>query len=121
MPRAERPLDSDDGMLTLFAAELRLLRQKAGSPAYRELARRAHYSSTTLADAASGRKLPSLAVTLAYVRACGGDPGEWEARWRTLAAELPAAQSRPVNDTDSGDDSGQCPYVGLAAFGQEDA
>ncbi|MEU5774162.1 helix-turn-helix transcriptional regulator, partial [Streptomyces venezuelae] len=73
MPRGERPLEDDGGELTAFAAELRRLREKAGSPPYRRLARDAHYSSTTLADAASGRRLPSLPVTLAYVRACGGD------------------------------------------------
>ncbi len=119
MPRAERPLDSDDGALTHFAAGLRLLRSKAGSPGYRELAARAHYSSTTLADAAAGRKLPSLPVTLAYVRACGGDPAEWEARWREVAAELAVAQAQqPAPVAGDGPES---PYVGLAAFQPEDA
>ncbi|KAB8176777.1 hypothetical protein [Microbispora catharanthi] len=120
MPRSERPLEDDGGELTSFAADLRLLRVKAGSPPYRELAARAHYSSTTLADAASGRKLPSLAVTLAYVRACGGDLSEWEDRWRALAAEGAAAvpaESVPM----TADDGARGPYAGLAAFQPEDA
>ncbi|TWP52319.1 hypothetical protein FKR81_12205 [Lentzea tibetensis] len=109
MPRGERPLESGDAALTRFAADLRLLREKAGSPPYRSLGQRAHYSAATLSEAAGGRKLPTLAVTLAYVAACGGDLGEWEARWRELAVgEEPA----PALES---------PYVGLAAFQAADA
>ncbi|WP_239134475.1 nSTAND1 domain-containing NTPase [Rugosimonospora africana] len=104
--------------MTNFAADLRRLREKAGSPPYRELARRAHYSSTTLADAAGGRRLPSLSVTRAYVRACGGDPSGWEARWHEVAAEL--AEPVPDESTDA-EDARRCPYAGLAAFGPDDA
>ncbi|MFE2607772.1 WD40 repeat domain-containing protein [Streptomyces mirabilis] len=107
-------------MLTVFAADLRRLRAKAGSPPYRELGRRAHYSSTTLADAAAGRKLPSLAVTLAYVRACAGDPAEWEARWRATAAEL-AAEEPAESLPEAPADGRRSPYAGLAAFQPEDA
>ncbi|HYQ67359.1 helix-turn-helix domain-containing protein [Actinophytocola sp.] len=115
MPRAERPLVEDD-VLTRFAADLRRLRDKAGRPPYRELARQAHYSSTTLADAAGGQRLPTLAVTLAFVRACGGDPDEWEQRWREVAA------ARNVGEADAGIAPGQpCPYPGLAAFQPGDA
>ncbi|MFD5536777.1 WD40 repeat domain-containing protein [Streptomyces sp. NPDC127079] len=120
MPRAERPLADDDGVLTVFAADLRRLRAAAGSPPYRELARRAHYSSTTLADAAAGRRLPSLAVTLAYVRSCGGDPAAWEVRWRSAAAELAAGEPADTSPGSS-DDERTGPYAGLAAFQPEDA
>jgi WD40 repeat protein len=118
VPRGERPLPADGGALTSFAADLRTLRTKAGSPSYRELSRRAHYSSTTLADAASGQRLPTLAVTLAYVRACGGEPDDWAARWHAVAAET-TADERAV--TDPGPAGPDCPYVGLAAFQPEDA
>jgi WD40 repeat protein len=114
VPRSERPLDGDDA-LSRFAAELRQLREKAGTPPYRELARRAHYSSTTLADAAGGRRLPSLAVTVAFVEACGGDAVEWEQRWRDVAGTQPVGRAE---DSDSGP---PCPYPGLAAFQPEDA
>ncbi|MCE6996787.1 XRE family transcriptional regulator [Saccharothrix sp. S26] len=114
LPRGERPLDVGDSPLLRFAADLRALRDKAGGHSYRQLGARAHYSATTLSDAAGGRKLPTLAVTLAYVRACEGDVAEWEDRWRQVAAEvLPG--SGPAAD------EGHPPYAGLAAYGTEDA
>ena len=64
MPRNERPLDPGDTPLLRFAAELRRLRESVGSPVYRELSVKAHYSVAVLSEAAGGRKLPSLAVTL---------------------------------------------------------
>lgn len=120
MPRTERPLDDDGGALTNFAADLRRLRAKAGKPPYRQLAREAHYSSTTLADAAGGRILPSLAVTLAYARARGGDPEEWEKRWHSLATELTAAKQESTGTGSTADDQHN-PYAGLAEFQPEDA
>src|SRR5882757_10827010 len=102
--RAERPLDDGDSPLLRFAADLRKLREQAGSPAYRELSRRAHYSTGALSDAAGGRKLPSLAVTLAYAQACGGDIEEWTHHWHEVAAE---------RDTVTVDEDA-APYVGLA-------
>ncbi|MFD2469330.1 nSTAND1 domain-containing NTPase [Amycolatopsis silviterrae] len=116
MPRREQPLDSDGDALTQFALGLRALREKAGSPTYRELARRAHYAPGTLSDAAGGRKLPTLGVTLAYVRACQGDVGEWEKAWHDLAAEL-SRESAP-NSPELAEDA---PYVGLSAFRVDDA
>ncbi|MEV6908040.1 hypothetical protein [Amycolatopsis sp. NPDC051071] len=98
-----------------FAFELRRLRQQAGNPTYRKLAVDAHYSPATLAAAANGRKLPSLAVTLAYVRVCGGDERHWEARWRE-AAEVAAPSALTAESTTQ-----PSPYVGLAAFGSGDA
>ncbi|GIF04209.1 hypothetical protein Asi03nite_17470 [Actinoplanes siamensis] len=90
-----------------------MLREKAGSPSYRTLARRANFSTATLAAAASGRKLPTLPVTVAYVEACGGDVGEWTARWRAIAARPePAPPVPPVS---------RSPYVGLAPFQPDDA
>ncbi|MPZ83743.1 MAG: hypothetical protein GEV28_26460 [Actinophytocola sp.] len=113
MPRGERPLGPGDDALVRFAGDLRRVRDRAGSPTYRELAARAHYSAAALSEAAGGRKLPSLAVTVAYVAACGGDAAEWEARWREAAAELA--------DEPAEEDSGESPYVGLAAFQPADA
>nr|AGS49724.1 WD-40 repeat protein [uncultured bacterium esnapd14] len=118
MPRGERPLDAGDGVLLRFAHDLRQLRQKAGSPTYRVLAGQAHYSVAALSEAAAGRKLPTLAVTLAYVRACDGDVTEWERRWHSLATELSAPDLDQAGDTDA---EQRPPYVGLAAFQAEDA
>jgi WD40 repeat protein/energy-coupling factor transporter ATP-binding protein EcfA2 len=116
--RAERPLDEGNSPLLRFAADLRQLRASAGGPAYRELSRQAHYSAAALSDAASGRRLPSLAVTLAFAGACGGDLEAWEHRWREVAAEV--AGNTPSNQADENGD-GQPPYVGLAAFQADDA
>jgi hypothetical protein len=60
MPRRELPLVDGDEALISFAAQLRQLREKAGSPTYRELSKSAHYSVTVLSEAASGRKLPTI-------------------------------------------------------------
>ncbi|GAB3241627.1 nSTAND1 domain-containing NTPase [Kineosporia babensis] len=108
MPRTDRPLGGEDSELVRFASDLRQLREKAGRPSYRELAKGAHYSATTLSDAAGGRRLPTLAVVQAFVRACGGNVSEWEERWRELAGQ-PADNDSPA------------PYPGLAALQAEDA
>ena len=67
MPRPEGPLGPGEDILVEFASDLRKLRERGGSPTYRELTSRAGYSVTTLAEAAGGRKLPSLPVAMAYV------------------------------------------------------
>jgi hypothetical protein len=95
--RREETVDPGAGPVQRFAHELRELRRRAGSPSYRSMAVVAHYAATTLSVAASGRVLPSLAVTLAYVRACGGEPAEWQARWEAVAAaDRPAEPPSPV-------------------------
>jgi hypothetical protein len=118
MPRGERPLEAGDSSLLRFAGDLRQLRAQVGKPTYRVLAERAHYSVAALSEAAAGRKLPTLAVTLAYVRACEGNAEEWEKRWHELAAELAVAS--PAENVPDRDDE-PSPYVGLAAFQAEDA
>jgi hypothetical protein len=106
-------LDAAGGAVEQFAAGLRELRDKAGRPGYRELARRAHYSVTTLSVAAAGRKLPSLEVAMAYVHACGGDITEWELRWRAAAGEptgaVPDVDARqPYRDDAYGPEDVEC-------------
>ncbi|MFI9381761.1 hypothetical protein [Kutzneria sp. NPDC052558] len=113
MPRPERPLDPTHGAVGAFAADLRRLRERAGRPTYRELSQAAHYSPTVLSQAAAGRKPPTLAVTLAYVTACGGDPEHWRARWHELTAQI-------GGDIDNRD-PGCAPYLGLAPFEPDDA
>ncbi|KJK42128.1 hypothetical protein UK23_38670 [Lentzea aerocolonigenes] len=103
-------MDSDDDELLRFAADLRLLREKAGKPTYRELSKVAHYSVTVLSEAASGRKLPSLAVTVAYAHACGGDVEQWRRRWHEVA-----------EGTKPADPEREPPYLGLGAFQAEDS
>ncbi|MFC9502585.1 XRE family transcriptional regulator [Streptomyces sp. NPDC057002] len=115
MPRGERPLEAGDGPLLEFASGLRRLRQKAGNPPYRTLAEQAHYSISTLSSAASGQRLPTLAVTLAYVRACDGDAREWERRWREVAERLGEEDAGPEESAVAP------PYAGLRPFREQDA
>jgi conflict system STAND superfamily ATPase len=110
MPRQERPLESEETPLLRFAGDLRRLRRRAGLPTYRELGRRTNYSAAALSETVAGRRLPSLAITLAFVRACDGDVGEWTGRWRQLAAAHPGAG-----------DEVAAPYVGLASYQVSDA
>ena len=87
-------MDPLDGPISRFAHELRQLRAAAGYPSYRSLAKRALFSASVLSSAASGSSLPTLQVTLAFARACGADPGEWQRRWEAARqASLPAALS----------------------------
>ena len=112
--RPEKPVDPTAGPVQRLAWQLRQLREHAGNPSYRLLARRAHYSASTLADAAKGDRLPSLEVTLAYVQACGGDLTEWRARWSAI---VEAAEASGTAETTSQ----RCPYQGLTAFQPEQA
>ncbi|MFI1484091.1 hypothetical protein [Streptomyces sp. NPDC020747] len=106
--RPERPVDREAGPVQRLAHELRELRGAAGGPSYRTMAEAAEFSAATLSKAAAGERLPSLAVLQAYVRACGGDPGEWEARWKEAEAEAAGAART--------DEDAQPPYRGLARF-----
>jgi hypothetical protein len=96
MGRPERPLDKTTGPIAVFAHDLRLLRTRAGNPSYRELARKALFAPSVLSSAASGHRLPTLAVTLAFVSACGGDRVEWERRWRGIAGQPMSPRKEPV-------------------------
>ncbi|MEW2575847.1 helix-turn-helix transcriptional regulator [Streptomyces syringium] len=86
MARPEKPIDPTAPYAT-FARQLRKLRKSSGSPTYSTLARRAKYSVSALSQAAAGRKLPSLELTLAYATACGGGREHWTEQW--LIAQHP--------------------------------
>jgi DNA polymerase III delta prime subunit len=96
MGRPERPLDNTNDPIAKFARDLRELRKQAGNPSYRELARKALFVPSVLSSAASGYRLPTLPVTLAFVTSCGGEPTVWERRWRTIARDTGAA-AKPCN------------------------
>ncbi|MEU3600732.1 hypothetical protein ABZ714_18730 [Streptomyces sp. NPDC006798] len=109
MGRKERPLDPADGPVARFACELRRLRAEAGGITYRELARRTHFATATLAQAAAGDRLPSLPVALAYAEACGGDRAVWERRW--YEAEAARTEEAAVHAR-----AEPAPYQGLARY-----
>ncbi|WP_369209093.1 helix-turn-helix domain-containing protein, partial [Streptomyces sp. PU-14G] len=106
-------MDPEAGPVPRFAAALRALRESAGKPTYRVMAQRARYGVTALSQAAAGKQLPTRAVTLAYVKACGGDVIEWERRWREASAEVAAEGN--------GDGASRPPYRGLTRFEPGDA
>ncbi|MEV6957832.1 WD40 repeat domain-containing protein [Streptomyces sp. NPDC051207] len=110
--RRERGLDPQAGPVQRFAAQLRALRESAGRPTYRAMAQKVPFSVTALSQAAAGRQLPSLPVTLAYVEACGGDLEEWRRRWEETSAQ--AAPAADADDTPP-------PYRGLARYEPDDA
>jgi len=83
--RPEKPVDGAGGAVAAFARGLRQLRKDAGSPTYRDMAQSALFSSSVLSSAASGSRLPTLQVTLAFVTACGGDRELWARRWRQVS------------------------------------
>ncbi|MFF0445141.1 helix-turn-helix domain-containing protein [Streptomyces sp. NPDC004609] len=110
--RPETPVDPEAGPVQRFAHGLRELRAAAGGITYREMARRAHYSVSTLSQAAAGEQLPSMPAALAYVTACGGDPEIWEKRWHEAARAVEEEAVRVVPDEEGAD----APYRGLARF-----
>jgi len=91
MGRPERPLNGTNDPIAAFAHDLRELRKRAGNPSYRELARTALFAPSVLSSAASGHRLPTLPVTLAFVASCGGDRAAWERRWRKVAGHVGTA------------------------------
>jgi hypothetical protein len=103
-PRPATP----EAQLEEFARDLRELRGQA-ELGYPEMAELSHYTMKTLASAAGGLNLPTLPVTMAYVRACHGSVPEWEDRWHRLAdAMKPAAdRSGPGDGGDSRREAGQ--------------
>lgn len=89
-------------VLTEFAADLRQLRSAAGHASIAALARNVHYSASSLAAITSGTSLPSRAITLAYVRACGGDVQAWEQRWKDTRAALKMTDRRASGPSGTG-------------------
>jgi hypothetical protein len=106
VPRPERIIDPAEGPVGEFAAALRQERDRAGRPTYRQMARTAHRSQTSLSEAAGGRVLPTWETTEAFLRACGVTELEsWRRRWEHSRGDDPIAgpvpsgrrqQTRPV-------------------------
>src|SRR3982074_3500361 len=80
--------DTAESEIDAVVRDLRSLRLSAGQPSFRTMAKTAHYSHTALAGAVSGGRLPSRELTLAFVRACGGDQETWQARWDQTSTSI---------------------------------
>jgi tetratricopeptide (TPR) repeat protein len=100
MGRPERVLDISHP-LHAFAAELRGLRQRAGSPKYLSMSRRTGVSRTALSEAAGGDHLPTWRTVEAYVLACGGDPADLLPRWERLSDRHVVASDPPAATPDA--------------------
>ncbi len=92
MGRPQQPLERDGTPVREFAFWLRDLRKRSGLT-YAQLAKSAHYATSTVQEATAGRRFPTLKLTVAFVTACGGDVPEWRAYWgqiqRALDADAP--------------------------------
>ncbi|OKK17074.1 hypothetical protein AMK09_21170 [Streptomyces sp. CB02488] len=116
MGRREKPLDPAAGAAPRLAYELRKLRGEAGGPTYRAMADRVGFSAPTLSAAASGERVPTLPVLLAYARACGGDEADWGRRWREATADA----AEEAEQAEGEEDVAASPYKGLARFEPDD-
>jgi hypothetical protein len=99
MGRPQKPLDRDGSPVREFAFWLRDLRRRSGLT-YDQLGRKARYAASTVQSAAAGKRLPTLKVTMAFVRACEGDLRQWREYWtqvrRLLDEGAPPGVSRSV-------------------------
>jgi hypothetical protein len=100
--REAGPRDAPRDDKARFLGELRQLRTDAGL-GHAELAARAHYPCEVIRGVEAGPSLPSLPVLSAFVRGCGGTPGVWEERWRSLTRSpaSPLLPVRAVGDSDA--------------------
>jgi hypothetical protein len=87
--RREKELSLAGGPAAAFAGALREARRMAGSPTYRQMGVAVHFSAPALSQAASGARLPSWPVTVAYLKACGvTDLAPWENDWHIARIQL---------------------------------
>lgn len=99
MGRPQSPLERDGTPVREFAFWLRDLRNRAGLT-YEQLARITQYATSTMQDATSGQRLPTLPVLKAFVAACEGNEREWETYWaqirRLIDAHAPLDLGRSI-------------------------
>jgi hypothetical protein len=69
------------GPVQVFAADLRALRRRCGTPDFTAMARRTGASVDALNDAVGGEHLPAWATVAAFVRGCGAQAADWRGRW----------------------------------------
>ena len=110
--RGRREAELDESVpehLRELAQRLRDLRAECGGPPYRVLSGLAHCATSTLSEAASGRRAPTWETTRSYVIGClrfAGRTAEldrvlprWEALWEravTAPAQLPVPVLTPA-------------------------
>lgn len=87
----------DDGPVAAFAAELRALRVRQGSPSYPEIVARGGGPNVgAVAAILDGKRFPTWEETRALLAACGEDPEPWRERWERANAQQAGAAVPPV-------------------------
>lgn len=76
------------GPVQTFAAELRALRRRSGTPDFPSMSRRTGASVLALAEAVTGEHLPAWATVAAFVRGCGAQAADWRPRWEDARNSL---------------------------------
>ncbi|MFB9662197.1 helix-turn-helix domain-containing protein [Glycomyces mayteni] len=94
MPRPENEVRGTSDAATDFARQLRAARRDAAMPTYRQLAQMTGLAAPTLSKAASGKKLPTQQIAIAYAVACGQSRALWESRWLEAKRRLEVERSR---------------------------
>ncbi|MEO6081542.1 MAG: substrate-binding and VWA domain-containing protein [Umezawaea sp.] len=87
-------LNPDGPPAEAFAYRLVKLRDEIGLTSA-QLAAMTDYSQADLAEATSGRELPSWELTSAYIRACGDNPEQWRPWWEHASKSAPPAPVVP--------------------------
>jgi transcriptional regulator with XRE-family HTH domain len=99
MGRPQEPLERDGSPVRELAFWLRDLRNRSGLT-YEKLGKNAHYATSTVQEAAAGRRLPTHRVIMAFVKACDGDLDAWHEYWtqirRLLDRDAPRDLSRSI-------------------------
>lgn len=85
------------GEIEKFAMRLATLREGAGSPSYRSMARTSGcISHATLHEAARGSRFPSWETVEQFVSVCHGDLEHWRADWERTAELVGASAPTPL-------------------------
>ncbi|GLW90714.1 hypothetical protein Aglo03_15300 [Actinokineospora globicatena] len=88
---------TDTGPLGEFATELIKLKESVHGATYRTMAHRCNFSRSVLAEAATGKKLPTWEVVRGFVNALGvvraDDVKDWEEFWTQTNNEIAARTS----------------------------
>ncbi len=87
-----------------FVDRLKQVRDEAGKPSFREMAKRSGaISHATLHDALQGARMPSWETTVEFAKACGVDPQELRAHWERAAEIVWTDRDEcPVETDDTG-------------------
>lgn len=102
MARPMNPLPdttSGDRQLVDFAAGLRSLRTKAGSPNLAAMSECSGICMSSLSGAQGGHKMPTWRTVEGYVRACGADATNWHVRWQKLQLAQRTTRARSNHAT----------------------